>query len=168
MSHTNIAHKDPRLPLAPALPDGPGWVSVLKVLDPGAAEALCAAVRTLYPHDVLSDGVYRRVVVALDQSAVKVPSTARLLVECVATLEAAFPVPFRDRSEGYRIAALKALEGTPAFRILQRSAVRFLYDDIEVWQAFGYEGAAHHLGGYLERGFDDLDWLPPVPPPVHR
>ncbi len=168
MSHTNIAHKDPQLPAPPALPDGPGWVSALKVLDPAAAETLCAAVRTLYPHDVLPDSVYRRVVAAFDRSAAESSATASLLAECAAKLEAAFPVSFRERSEGYRTAALKALEGTPAFRLLQRSAVRFLYDDIEVWQAFGYEGAAHHLGGYLQRGFDDLDWLPPVPQPVHR
>jgi len=41
--------------------------------------------------------------------------------------------------------------------------VRFLYDDVEVWQAFGYEGASAHLGGYVNRGFNDLDWLPDPP-----
>lgn len=168
MSPPNVSHKDPKLPPVPALPDGPGWVLALKIFDGPTAEALCAAVRTLYPHDVLSDGAYRRVVAFLDRTAVEVPASRALLTECVAKLEAAFPVPFRDRSEGYRVAALKSIEGTPAFRCLQRNAVRFLYDDLEVWQAFGYEGASVHLGGYLHRGFDDLDWLPPVPQPVHR
>ena len=52
----------------------------------------------------------------------------------------------------------------PAFRFLQRASVRYLYDDLEVWQAFGYEGASYHLGGFIDRGFDDLDWLPDEQP----
>ncbi len=35
-----------------------------------------------------------------------------------------------------------------------------LYDDKEVWEILGYEGASYDKGGYLHRGFDDLDWLP--------
>lgn len=167
-SATITAHKDPKLPSPAAQPEGSVWTSVLKKLDPITAETLYVATRTLYPHDSLPDRVYHRVVVALDSVAVSSPAFADLLAECVRQLEAGFPVPFRDRSESYRVAALKAIESTVAFRFLQRSAVRHLYDDVEVWQAFGYEGAAHHLGGYVERGFDDLDWLPPVPSNPHR
>jgi hypothetical protein len=29
-----------------------------------------------------------------------------------------------------------------------------------VWDAVGYEGPSVHKGGYVNRGFDDLDWLP--------
>jgi hypothetical protein len=39
-----------------------------------------------------------------------------------------------------------------------------LYNNPLVWQAFGYEGASFDHGGYLERGFDDLGWLPDPPP----
>jgi len=35
-----------------------------------------------------------------------------------------------------------------------------LYDDREVWNLLGYEGPSYDKGGYLNRGFDDLDWLP--------
>ena len=45
-----------------------------------------------------------------------------------------------------------------------------LYNNPQVWQAFGYEGEAFEYGGYIERGFDDLGWLPDPPedasPPV--
>ena len=33
-------------------------------------------------------------------------------------------------------------------------------DDPEVWSLLGYEGPSFEHGGYLRRGFDDLDWLP--------
>jgi hypothetical protein len=29
-----------------------------------------------------------------------------------------------------------------------------------VWPLFGYEGSSLEYGGYLERGFDDIGWLP--------
>jgi hypothetical protein len=35
-----------------------------------------------------------------------------------------------------------------------------LYNDHEVWELLGYEGPSFDQGGYLNRGFDDLDWLP--------
>ena len=35
-----------------------------------------------------------------------------------------------------------------------------LYDDPEVWAALGCEGSSFDKGGYINRGFNDLDWLP--------
>ena len=29
-----------------------------------------------------------------------------------------------------------------------------------LWPKFGYEGSSFEHGGYLHRGFNDLDWLP--------
>lgn len=39
-------------------------------------------------------------------------------------------------------------------------AVNTLYDDHEVWSILGYEGPSFDKGGYINRGFNDLDWLP--------
>ena len=158
-----IAHKDPKLPPPPAAPEGPEWSEALTVLTPAVAETLVAVVRTLCPHDALADRVYRRVVMQHDRLAGASPGVATLIAQAVGALDGAMPLPFRERSESYRVAALKAIEATPAFVFLQRTAVRFLYDDVEVWEAFGYEGASAHLGGYLDRGFNDLDWLPEPP-----
>ncbi len=32
-----------------------------------------------------------------------------------------------------------------------------------MWKVFGYEGEAFSQGGYLHRGFNDLNWLPEPP-----
>lgn len=159
----SIAHKDPRLPPSPEIPEGPEWTLALTVLSPEVGETLVAVVRTLCPHDALVDRVYRRVVLHYDRLGHAAPATAASIEQAVRALDGAMPLPFRERSESYRIAALKAIETTSAFVFLQRSAVRFLYDDVEVWGAFGYEGASVHLGGYVTRGFNDLDWLPAPP-----
>ena len=35
-----------------------------------------------------------------------------------------------------------------------------LYNQEEVWPKFGYEGSSAENGGYINRGFNDIDWLP--------
>lgn len=157
------AHKDPKMPSPPDVAEGPEWVEALILLDPQVAQTLLAAARTLYPHDGLPERVYRRVVLHFDRMAAGSPAAAQSFAEFVDRADAAMPVAFRDLSESYRVAVLKGLEASAAFRLVQRSTVRFLYDDVEVWQAFGYEGASVHLGGYVKRGFNDLDWLPEPP-----
>jgi len=163
MTTERFAHKDPKLAAGPSCADEAAWLAGLITLAPGQAGTLLAALRTLYPHDALPDPVYRRAVAALDRIGASSSPIAGLLRDFVATVDAAMPLPFARRSESFRVSALKAIEHTPAFVFVQRAGVRHLYDDIEIWEAFGYEGASYHLGGYVDRGFDDLDWLPPIP-----
>lgn len=153
------AHKDPGLAPALILPDGPEWVDTLATIDRTQAQTACMILRTLFPHDALGDGVYRRTVAKLDRH----PATAPVLGQLLAEVDGAMLVAFRDCAESYRVSILQSLEHAPCFRAFHPWAVRFFYDDVEVWQAFGYEGASHHLGGYVSRGFDDLTWLPDVP-----
>jgi len=157
------AYKDPKLPAAPEVPDGPDWVLGLAVISAGDAHTLLAAVATMYPHDALSPKVYRRTIAQFDRAAARDERGARFLADFCAALNRGAVLPFAELSESYRIQALKNLEATPAFFFVQRLAVRYLYDDVELWAAFGYEGASVHLGGYVKRGFDDLGWLPPLP-----
>lgn len=153
------SQKDPALPKPASLPEGPNWSAGFTNLQGAQAETLCMILRTLFPHDSLGDGVYRRTVRAFDEHA----STVATVVKVIEAANAACPMPFKDCAESYRVAALQTLEETEDFRILQPWAVRFFYDDLEVWQAFGYEGASIHLGGYVKRGFNDLYWLPEIP-----
>jgi hypothetical protein len=156
-------YKDPALPPPVRVPDGDEWVGLLKALDAGCAATLVAAARTLCPHDRVPERCYRRVVVMLDRQAQADESFAKLLLQGAAMLDGLQPVVFAELSEGGRVAALRQIEGGAFFRAIQRGTVRHLYDDREVWALLGYEGAAHHLGGYRTRGFNDLDWLPDPP-----
>jgi hypothetical protein len=39
--------------------------------------------------------------------------------------------------------------------------VRFrLYDNAGLWKHIDYPGSSKEHGGYINRGFDDIDWLP--------
>ncbi len=156
------SYKDPLLPARPNVSAGPDWTGGLATLSTADAEILLSAVQTLYPHENLDPLIYRRVIIHFDRLAAAEKAASLFAVFCE-SLRQAEPLPFSDLSESYRIQALKRIELEPAFFFVQRMAVRYLYDDVEVWAAFGYEGASVHLGGYVTRGFNDLDWLPPLP-----
>lgn len=51
-------------------------------------------------------------------------------------------------------------EGTPFFGFLRWTTTEIVMREPELWQRLGYEGSAIEHGGYLQRGFDDIDWLP--------
>ena len=126
-------------------------------LDPHALATLTALARVLYPHDALDDAFYRRVVdiVAAQADAAQ----HALLVEGAAALDEARGRPFVALDEKDKLAAVLAVEGSPFFEAMRAATARHLYDDRALWPRFGYEGASSHLGGYIERGFDDIDWI---------
>ena len=111
--------------------------------------------RVMFPHDMLPDIAYAKVVKALEPEAETVE-------QGVAALDQ--PTPFLELAgEDAQLERLRSFEGTDYFELVRSTAVVELYDNPLVWQALGYEGPSAHLGGYLHRGFDDLDWLPDPP-----
>jgi hypothetical protein len=123
-------------------------------LSEGARATTLRAVRAMFPHDGLPDGVYAAVVDQLAADAAADPEIAATLDAGAAQFGGADPL---DE------AALRPHDGEPYLELIKAKAVVGIYDNPEVWRAFGYEGAAAHLGGYVHRGFDDLDWLPDPP-----
>jgi hypothetical protein len=116
------------------------------------------ALRAMFPHDALPDAPYERVVDSL--AATADADAAAQLEQGAARLDAG---GIAGMDAGQRLAVLEREAGSPYFELLRSTAVAQLYDDPEVWSVLGYEGASVHLGGYVERGFDDLDWLPDPP-----
>ncbi len=139
------------------------WAMDLRALSGETAETLLRMTRALYPHDMLSDQYYAVVVSALDDEAKESGEVAAMMKDGAASLDAAFGMPFSQLSEGNQVLALQSLETTPFFQKVRAKVVGVLYNNPRVWQAFGYEGASFDEGGYIERGFDDLAWLPNPP-----
>ena len=62
-------------------------------------------------------------------------------------------------NEADRVAILKSMEASPFFQKVRGSLVTGIYNNKEVWPIFGYEGESADKGGYIERGFNDINWL---------
>ena len=135
------------------------WALDLTAFTSEQGAALLAAVRTILPHDSLDDAVYAAVVHSCDVDAARDAATRELYKNGIASLGA----DFAAANEGRRVAALKNIEPTPFFQQLRVKAVSELYSSPLAFAHFGYEGETFSKGGYLQRGFDDLRWLPEVP-----
>jgi len=116
-----------------------------------AVATITAVARTMYPHDALPDEVYARVAAKLAEAAES---------QAVIKFGVAGLAGFSERSDIERVQALREIEGSEFFELVRSTAVVEIYSDPRTWAAFGYEGPSFDKGGYLHRGFDDLDWLP--------
>ena len=61
--------------------------------------------------------------------------------------------------EAQRVQLLRGIEKTPFFQRIRGTLITGIYNNQEVWPLFGYEGESAPMGGYLNRGFDDINWL---------
>jgi hypothetical protein len=129
-------------------------------LEQNVAEAVAALARTLYPHDALPDSVYARVSDKLDEAAVEDAAQAKTVNDGVANLDGRGGEPFAARSAEQQLADAKAIAGSDFFELVRSTAVVEIYSDPQTWKLLGYEGPSFAQGGYIDRGFNDLDWLP--------
>ena len=123
-----------------------------------AMAIITTVARTMYPHDALPDDVYARVSAKLAEAAGADSATARLIQDGVAALNGG--PPFAELSADEQLNALKGIEGSDFFELVRSTAVVEVYSDQRTWQLVGYEGPSFDKGGYINRGFNDLDWLP--------
>lgn len=135
------------------------WASEVAHLKPETFATLVQMARDVYPHDSLADKYY-----AITMKAHDTADAAAMIEEGVATLNAMAvsggnPSYVETGWEADRVALLKQIEGTPFFGAVRGSMVVGLYNQKEVWGHFGYEGESYSKGGYIDRGFDDIDWL---------
>ena len=141
------------------------WAADLRALRPATMTVLARAARDTFPHDRLADRYYIAAVLPYDYQAAKDAALKSLLEEGAAQLDAEARKRFgrdyiRVGSEEQRVQVLQAVEKSAFFQKLRGDLVVTLYNQKEVWPKLGYEGSSFEHGGYIERGFNDIDWLP--------
>ena len=150
----------------PAYGEPAGELGNLQALDAETARTLVSVTRAMYPHDRVPDKHYERVVSDLDEKAAADEELKTLLTEGVSnlsTITGAEPTDFGSLDEEAQVEALKKIEDGPFFKAVAGDVVTGLYSQPDIWPYFGYEGPSNHLGGYIDRGFNDIDWLEEAP-----
>ena len=138
---------------------GRAWALELKALTSSQGAALMSIARTIAPHDGLEDAAYALVVKAIDAAAAADEHIRALVGSGLAGLGEEFAA----QTEAARVSALKAVEHSEFFQLLRSKTLANLYSSAIAYAPFGYAGEAFSQGGYLNRGFNELDWLPDVP-----
>ena len=123
-------------------------------LDEHQMDTLVRLLKVMYPHHQFPDGPYERCA-----EIVRVSAQTDLSAE-LARLDALAGGSFRDADDTSLRQLVDGLGQDDAIVAVHSVAVNVLYDDHEVWTILGYEGSSFDKGGYIDRGFNDLDWLP--------
>ena len=143
------------------------WAQNAKALPPHVFATLVLVSRDIFPHDQFGDGLYIEAAQPWDEKAGADPAFKAMLEGGVARLDS----DAHDRSgstylttpwEADRVRLLQGAEQTPFFKKCRSDLVVSLYNQPAVWAKLGYEGPSAEYGGYIHRGFDDIDWLQTV------
>ncbi|ACK50590.1 conserved hypothetical protein [Methylocella silvestris BL2] len=143
---------------------GEAWGLEVKTLAPATMHTLVKAARDIYPHDRLIDKYYALAVKGYDAKAAEKPELKALIEGGVADLDkramTLHGVRYVDIGwEAPRVEILREIEGGPFFIMIRSGLVVSLYNQKEIWPLFGYQGESASEGGYINRGFNDLNWL---------
>ena len=125
-----------------------------------ARQMITRLLQVAYPHDSFPDGPYERTAAAVEEAARSDTDHNRALVQGLAGLDRAAGGDFLTLDDQAAEQLLRDRSDEFFFRRIRSTAVVALYNDHEVWDLLGYEGPSYDQGGYLDRGYDDLDWLP--------
>lgn len=149
---------------AAALVPDPAWAEG-GALQPSTMKTLVLVARDIFPHDMLGDVHYITAIQPWNKKAGTDPAVKAMLEDGVTRLNS----DARDRHrtaytelgwEEDRVRLLQAMEQTEFFKKLRSDLVVSLYNQHDLWPKFGYEGSSAEKGGYINRGFNDIDWLP--------
>jgi hypothetical protein len=141
------------------------WAGDAAALSPATLKTLVKVARDIYPHDFLGDSYYIAAIKPWDGKAAADAALKAMLEDGVRGLDQAAKerhkvayaqVPW----EADRVVLLQSIEQTPFFQTLRGDLVVSLYNQEQLWPKFGYEGSSAEHGGYIDRGFNDIDWLP--------
>ncbi|MEO1331375.1 MAG: twin-arginine translocation signal domain-containing protein [Pseudomonadota bacterium] len=135
------------------------WATEVKHLKPATMATLIQMARDIYPHDRIGDEFYAIAVKGYDAE-----EAAPAVEAGVAALDAA------AQGKGHasylavgwerdRVDILRSMEDSAFFQQIRGGLVTGLYNQKAVWPIFGYEGASYEQGGYIDRGFNDINWL---------
>ena len=143
----------------------PAWAADATALTPAAMVTLVKMARDVYPHDHIADSFYVTAAKPWDTKAGTDPAFKTMMLDGVARLDFDAKTMFgtdyaKVAWEADRLKILYGIEKTAFFKKVRGDLVVSLYNQPAIWPKFGYEGSSAEHGGYIARGFDDIDWLP--------
>jgi hypothetical protein len=107
--------------------------------------------RLIYPHDGLPDTVYAGIVAELLADPTQAPLLRRGSEELG---------DFLSRHAAEQLTMLREIEAGAFFDAVRTPLKWALYNRQELRDLIDYPGPSFAFGGYINKGFDDIDWLP--------
>ncbi|MCU0909984.1 MAG: twin-arginine translocation signal domain-containing protein [Rhodobacteraceae bacterium] len=135
------------------------WAMEVAHLKPETMATLIQMARDIYPHDHVPTEFYAVAVKgydAEDKAAAVEAGIAALDAAAQGKGHAGYLAMGWERD---RVDVLRGMEDSAFFQTIRGGLVTGLYNQKAVWPLFGYEGESFSQGGYIDRGFNDINWL---------
>ena len=135
------------------------WATETAHLKPKTMATLIQMARDIYPHDQVGDEFYVVAVKGYD-TAEAAPGIEAGIASLDAAAQGKGNADYLSTGwERDRVDILRGMEESGFFQQIRGGLVTGLYNQKAVWPIFGYEGASFEFGGYIDRGFNDINWL---------
>lgn len=118
-------------------------------------EMLASVAYELFPYQSLSPEHYVKVanaILALNDSIV---TDGLMQLRALSNEQSWLALP-----DAERISILAEMQESNFFGLMRANTITIIYSEPAFFELVGYGGSAIEYGGYLNRGFDDIDWLP--------
>jgi hypothetical protein len=125
-----------------------------------AADTLALMVRLYYPHDNVADEVYAQTVDSILSAAATDPQLQSLLEAASTALDGTDGQLFSDLDADSQLTAMTRVQDEAFFTAIKFQVLARFYANPEVHKAINYPGSSVEHGGYVDRGFNDINWLP--------
>lgn len=141
-----------------AAPDA-AWATETVAVSPATFATLVQMARDIYPHDKVGDQYYVAAVKGYDDEETAVEIEAGIAALNAAARGRGFDSYLAAGWEDDRVAILRGIEKSEFFQKIRGGLVTGLYNQKAIWPIFGYEGESFSQGGYIDRGFNDINWI---------
>lgn len=143
--------------------------AIAAALDADQAAMVLRMVQDIYPHpDLLDVEVYQAiadgVIAGADADADNAAALKTGLDQIEAQAQALFGTSYVDVADGdAREGILRKFQNEGFFQNVRWAAYFGIYNNPDVWPKFGYQGSSVEHGGYIDRGFSDITFVPQGP-----
>ncbi len=135
------------------------WAIEVAALTPETMATLVQMARDIYPHDHVPTEFYVIAVKGYDTAETAADIEAGVVALNAAAQGAGHASYLAAGWERDRVDLLRGIEQSAFFQRIRGGLVTGLYNQKAVWPLFGYEGESFSQGGYIDRGFADINWL---------
>jgi hypothetical protein len=118
-------------------------------------ELLASVAYDLFPFPELQADLYVRI-----GQNLLAPGSPEITAGLTQLRTASNSLPWKELDETHRVAILAAMQDSTFFVSVRAATIEVLYRSPELFAMIGYGGSAIEQGGYLNRGFDEINWLP--------
>ncbi len=124
------------------------------------AEVLPGVVYRLFPHERLDKDVYEQVTEQLSGKIGQSAELTAMMDDALEVLAVNGNERWPELTQQQKTASLEKIQQTPFFRFILNETLGGIYQHPRTWELLGFEGSSLEFGGYINRGLDDIDWLP--------